>query len=290
MLLIVVMAWVTVIGPHQPSDFRQSAGSALFYFQNWWLIFHDVSYFAQFASPEPLNHLWSLSVEEQFYIFWPFLLLIGLKLVPEVAGSQRIRPRLALVTLAAALVSVVLMAVLYRSSLDPSGSTTAPTRGRRSCSIGAALAMVWPSRTLRAGIPARRARLLDGGGRIGLLVIALMFWRCGEFSPFLYRGGFLLLSIATALVVAASAHPAARLGPIVGMQPMRWIGERSYGIYLWHFPIIVLTTPADAHGPDLLRALLQLAATLVIAALSWKYVENPIRHGALRRPGGARSG
>ena len=118
-LLIVVMAWVTVIGPHQPSDFRQSAGSALFYFQNWWLIFHDVSYFAQFASPEPLNHLWSLSVEEQFYIFWPFLLLIGLKLVPEVRAGSQIRPRLALVTLGAALVSVVLMAVLYRSEPRP---------------------------------------------------------------------------------------------------------------------------------------------------------------------------
>ena len=282
-LLIVVMAWVTVIGPHQPSDFRQSAGSALFYFQNWWLIFHDVSYFAQFASPEPLNHLWSLSVEEQFYIFWPFLLLIGLKLVPEVRTGSQIRPRLALVTLGAGLVSVVVMAVLYRSNLDPSRVYYGTDTRAQELLIGAALAMVWPSRMLRPGIPGGARRLIDAGGTVGLLVIALMFWRCGEFSPFLYRGGFLLLTIATALVVAAAAHPAARLGPVLGVAPLRWIGQRSYGIYLWHFPIIILTTPAGAHGPDLLRALLQLAATIVIAALSWKYVEDPIRHGALRR-------
>ena len=232
-LLIVVMAWVTVIGPHQPSDFRQSAGSALFYFQNWWLIFHDVSYFTQFASPEPLNHLWSLSVEEQFYIFWPFLLLIGLKLVPEVRAGSQIRPRLALVTLGAALVSVVLMAVLYRSNLDPSRVYYGTDTRAQELLIGAALAMVWPSRMLRAGIPGGARRLIDGGGAVGLLVIALMFWRCGEFSPFLYRGGFLLLSIATALVVAASAHPAARLGPILGM-PAHALDRRAL---LRHLPL-----------------------------------------------------
>src|SRR4029079_5889198 len=85
------------------------------------------------------------------------------------------------------------------------------------------------------------------------------------------------------LVVAAAAHPAARIGPALGVQPLRWIGQRSYGIYLWHFPIIILTTPAGAHAPDLLPAPLQLAATIVLAALSWKYGESPIRHGALRR-------
>src|SRR5262249_39012203 len=83
LMLIVVMAWVTVFGPHQPSDFRMAELSAAGYFNNWWLIFHDVSYFARFAPPSPLNHLWSLSVEEQFYIFWPSLLIGMLHLVPE---------------------------------------------------------------------------------------------------------------------------------------------------------------------------------------------------------------
>jgi lysophospholipase L1-like esterase len=110
-----------------------------------------------------------------------------------------------------------------------------------------------------------------------------MFMRSTEFSPFLYRGGFLILSIATALLVAALAHPASRLGPLIGAQPLRWIGERSYGIYLWHFPIIVLATPVGVEGPGLVRGALEVAATFAIAALSWKYIEDPIRHGALKR-------
>src|SRR4051794_2010051 len=93
-MLVVVIAWVTVFGPHQPSSFRLSAATAVGYFNNWWLIFHDVSYFAQFAAPEPLNHLWSLSVEEQFYLLWPFLLMAGLALIPQQRTPAQIRPRL----------------------------------------------------------------------------------------------------------------------------------------------------------------------------------------------------
>ena len=93
----------------------------------------------------------------------------------------------------------------------------------------------------------------------------------------------MLLSLGTVLLVASCAHPASRVGLALGWAPLRWIGVRSYGIYLWHEPIIVLTTPATAHTTNLLRALLQVGATFVIAALSWRYVEEPIRHGALGR-------
>jgi peptidoglycan/LPS O-acetylase OafA/YrhL len=282
-MLIVVMAWVTVIGPHQPADFRSAALSAAAYFNNWWLIFHDVSYFARFAPPEPLNHLWSLSIEEQFYILWPFMLMLGLRLVPEVRYSTGVRFRLAGVTLALALLSGVLMAILYSPSLDPSRVYYGTDTRALELLAGAALAMVWPSRQLRSNVSAQARRLIDGIGIAGLIVIAVMFWRVSEFSPFLYRGGFVVLSLATVLAVAAMAHPASRLGPIVGCRPMRWIGERSYGIYLWHLPIIVLTTPQSAHGPDAIRAALQVAATVAIAEMSWRYVENPIRHGALGR-------
>jgi peptidoglycan/LPS O-acetylase OafA/YrhL len=284
LLLIVVMAWVTVIGPHQPSDFRWATGSALGYVNNWWLIFHDVSYFEQFGAPEPLNHLWSLSIEEQFYILWPFMVILGVRFVPEVANRMGVRPRLALVALGLAVVSAVLMVVLYDPGIDPSRVYYGTDTRAQELLVGAALAMVWPSRRLRTDINPSAKRTLEAQGWIGLAVIGLMFWRCGEFSPFLYRGGFLLLSISTAMLVAALAHPALRIGPILGCAPMRWIGERSYGIYLWHFPIIILTTPEGAEiGGSLPRALAQLAATFAIAALSWKYMENPIRHGGLKR-------
>jgi peptidoglycan/LPS O-acetylase OafA/YrhL len=284
LLLIVVMAWVTVIGPHQTDDFRWAAASALGYVNNWWLIFHDVSYFEQFGAPEPLNHLWSLSIEEQFYILWPFLLMLGARFIPDVSNRMGVRPRLALATLGLAFVSAILMVAVFDPGIDPSRVYYGTDTRAQELLVGAALAMMWPSRRLRADITPSARRALDVQGWAGLAVIGLMFWRCGEFSPFLYRGGFLLLSFSTAMLVAALAHPASRIGPILGCAPMRWIGQRSYGIYLWHFPIIILTTPEGAEiGGSLPRALAQLAATLAIAALSWKYVEDPIRHGALKR-------
>ncbi len=284
LMLTVVMAWVTVIGPHQPADFRSAALSAVGYFNNWWLVFHDVSYFARFAPPSPLNHLWSLSVEEQFYIFWPFGLMVGLHFVPEVKSTTGVRLRLAGVTLFAALCSGILMAVLYSPSLDPSRVYYGTDTRALELLVGAALAMVWPSRRLRPGIAPQARRTIDAMGIVGLLTIGLMFWSSSEFSPFLYRGGFALLGLASVLAVAALAHPASRLGPIVGCKPMRWIGQRSYGIYLWALPIVVLTTPEGALGEvDLVRAVLQVAAIMGIAELSWRYVEDPIRHGALGR-------
>lgn len=281
-LLIVVTAWVTILGPHQPSDYRGGVLSALFYVNNWWLIFHDVSYFQAFNAPAPLNHLWSLSVEEQFYIVWPFMVIIGTKLVREVPGPGGGRPRLALATLGLAIVSMVLMIVLYKPGIDPSRVYYGTDTRAMELLVGAALAMVWPSRKLTANISPQARRTLDIAGVAGLFVIAMMFWRSTEFDPFLYRGGFLLLSVATAVAVGVMAHPASRLGPIVGCRPMVWIGQRSYGIYLWHFPIIILTTP-EGEYPSLFAAILQIAATFGVAALSWRYIENPIRHGALRR-------
>ena len=281
-MLVVVIAWVTVIGPHQPSSFRVSVATAVAYVNNWWLIVHDVSYFAQFAAPEPLNHLWSLSIEEQFYLVWPFVLMAGLALIPGLRTPAEIRPRLGGAILALALASGILMAALYRPGADPSRVYYRTDTRALELLIGAALATVWPSRALRAQISEGARRVIDTGGALGLFVIALMYWRSTEFSPFLYRGGFLVLSVATAFVVAACAHPAARLGPMLAWAPLRWIGVRSYGIYLWHFPVIVLSTPNNA-GPNLGRDLAQISATLIIAALSWRYVENPVRHGALGR-------
>jgi peptidoglycan/LPS O-acetylase OafA/YrhL len=283
LMLTVVMAWVTVIGPHQPTDFRTAALSAVGYFNNWWLIFHHVSYFARFAPTSPLNHLWSLSVEEQFYIFWPFLVMLGIRFVPEVKNTTGVRPRLAGVALFGALCSGILMAILYSPSLDPSRVYYGTDTRALELLMGAALAMVWPSHRLRPNVTSQARWTIDAAGVAGLVVIGLMFQSVTEFSPFLYRGGFAVLGLGSVLAVAALAHPASRLGPIVGCKPMRWIGERSYGIYLWTLPIVVLTSPQGAYGPSLLRAVLQVAAIMGVAELSWRYVENPIRHGVLGR-------
>src|ERR1700744_1560945 len=112
LMLLIVVAWVTIFGPAQPAQFRKAVVSAVFYVNNWQQIAANVSYFARFAPEQPLNHLWSLSVEEQFYIFWPFILLVGLKLIHERDEASGLRPKLALWTLGLAIASSIWMAIL----------------------------------------------------------------------------------------------------------------------------------------------------------------------------------
>jgi hypothetical protein len=207
-------------------------------------------------------------------------LLAGLYFIRRRRSAGAIR-WLALPTLAMAAGSAVLMWALYQPAVDPTrvyeGTDT------RACGllIGAALAMVWSSRT--AGRASRTtSRILDVPAALGLGVIAVMIWRVGQYSTFLYHGGLVLLAIATAAVVAAAACPGSLVGAALSWRPLRWIGVRSYGIYLWHYPVIVLTTPANG-AEDLPRAAWQIAASIGLAALSWKFVEEPVRHGAIGR-------
>lgn len=281
-MLLIVAAWVTVIGPNQAGDFRAAVATSALYVNNWWLVLRDVSYFAQFDAPGPLNHLWSLAVEEQFYLVWPFLMLGGTLVIREIRRTW-VRPRLALAILALAAVSATLMISLYQPGADPSRVYYGTDSRAAELLVGAALAAVWPSQRLRGAVSPRARLMVDTAGVVGLAVIFLFFTQMEEFSPFLYRGGFVVLSAAVSLVVAAVAHPASRLGVVLGWRPIRWIGERSYGIYLWHFPIIVLVAATGAQATDPVSMTLVVAATLLVSALSWKFIEDPIRHGAIGR-------
>lgn len=278
-LLVVVAAWVTLLDRGQLADLRGAVAAAATYVSNWYYIAHHSSYFARFAPPAPLDHLWSLAVEEQFYLCWPWLLWLGLRFVP---GRRASRVRwLAAPTLALAVGSSVLMAFLYHPGLDPTRVYEGTDTRAFGLLAGAALAMVWPSGD--AAATGRRARrTLDGAGVAGLAVIGVLVWQVGHYSPFAYRGGLGLLSVATVAVLAAVANPASLLGRALGWRPLRWVGVRSYGIYLWHYPVIVLTSAPNA-GEDLPRAALQVTASVALAALSWRFVEEPVRHGALGR-------
>jgi len=278
-LLAVVAAWVTLLDRPQLSALRGIIVAAVGYVTNWWLIAQHSSYFAQFGPPSPLGHLWSLAVEEQFYLVWPWLLWLGLRWG---RGRPGTRSRLAAATVLLAALSAIEMAMLYRPGYDPTRIYDGSDTRAFALLIGAALAFVWPSRHLRGGITRGARRILDGAGVTGLAVIVGLICFTNEYSAFLYRGGMVLLSVATALVVGTAASPASRIGRALGWGPLRWLGVRSYGIYLWHYPIIVLTTPASGRD-TLARGAWQVAASIGVAELSWRYIEEPVRRGAIGR-------
>jgi peptidoglycan/LPS O-acetylase OafA/YrhL len=274
-MLIVVSVYVALFDASQLAAVRRQVVAASLYFSNWSTIAQHGSYFARFAAPLPLDHLWSLAIEEQFYLLWPWLILAGIWLV-------RTRVGLAVLTIVAAGLSAYVMGHLYRAGYDPTRAYEGTDTRALGLLIGAALAMVWPSRDVRAGTTPALAKALDILGIVGLVTIVLLIARTTPFSSFLYPTGFILLSLATAAVVAAVVNPTSKLGPIVGCRPMRWVGVRSYGIYLWQWPIIVLANPKQLpfSWP---RAILEVGATFVIAALSWRFIEEPIRRGGLGR-------
>ena len=284
LMLVAVMAWVTVIGPRQGDSFRQAAGTSSLYVNNWWQVTKKVSYFAQFDHPGVLNHLWSLAVEEQFYIVWPLVLLVLARYVREI-DLRPTRPRLALCILGLAAVSTVLMAVLFHPGSDPSRVYYGTDTRASGVLLGAALAIVAPPWLMRRRVAPGAVQSLTLIGAVGLAGLTLMMLQTTEFSPFTYRGGFVVVDLLTLAVIIALVHPARTIwAKVFAFEPLLWIGRRSYGIYLWHWPVFVLTRPrADIALDGLPLLALRLALTFGIAELSYRFVEMPVRNGVLAR-------
>ncbi|HDR7437139.1 TPA: acetyltransferase [Bacillus anthracis] len=275
-MLIIVFAWVTLFHNALLGKMRGDSLAALFYFSNWWYIYHKLSYFDNFGQPNPLNHFWSLAVEEQFYVVWPFILSLGFYYIKK-------RSRMTLFIFLGAIASAIAMAVLYEPGNDPSRVYYGTDTRAFSLLIGAVLALLWPSNRLSNKIVPPARFVLDVVGGIALIIILIMFWETNQYDSFLYRGGILFLSVVTALLVANLAHPTSRISILLRFKPLRWIGIRSYGIYLWHYPIITLTSSqASTEGPHLTKAIFQVFLILLMAHLSWRFIENPIRQGALK--------
>jgi peptidoglycan/LPS O-acetylase OafA/YrhL len=274
-MMFVTVGWATLFDRAQLATLRSDTPAGLLYVSNWWFIFHHVSYFARFGPPSPFGHLWSLAIEEQFYLIWPLVVLAGFRWV----HTRRTR---IVITLGLAAASALEMAVLYSPGSDPTRVYDGTDTRAFALLIGAALALVLPRTRSFAPVTANARRLLNTVGGAALLGILIMFWQTNQYETFLYTGGMVLLSLLTALVIGITIHPGSQLRTLRGWEPLRWVGERSYAIYLWHYPIIILTTPVGA-SPSVVRGLLQTLATLGIAALSWRYIEQPVRHGALRR-------
>jgi peptidoglycan/LPS O-acetylase OafA/YrhL len=275
-LMIGVVAFYTVVFlPNEASKLRGDLISSIFYVNNWWQIFHHQSYFAAAGRPPMLQHLWSLAVEEQFYLFWPMLFILGMFLF------QRKRSRMLIAIGVGIVVSTLLMAILYNPLGDPSRVYYGTDTRASTLLVGVALAFVWSPWRLQAKVGRGARFVLDA---IGIGALAGLVWivlNVNEFQPGLYRGGFLVVAILAAVVIAVAVHPVGGLlNSFLSLPVLIWIGKRSYGIYLWHWPVYMVTRPTlDVPLTGLPLLFIRIAITVTLAELSYRYVEQPIRHG-----------
>ena len=275
--LVVMLAGTLILSavllPGELRPLGADTVAALLYVMNWKLIVAQQSYFDALSRPSLIQHLWSLAIEEQFYLLWPLACAAGMRLLRPAGFLAGV--------LAAAFASSLLMAALYDAGADTSRIYYGTDTRASALLIGAALALIW-THDRRQSPDRRRDAALDGAGVLALaLVLACYAW-LHERHPLLYLGGFQLVTLATAIVIAGATAPGARLLPaLLEVRPLRWIGRRSYGLYLWHWPIFLLVSP-EAPGPwmrwwaDLLR----VGLTVLLAAASYRLVEQPVRaHG-----------
>ncbi|MGE8205539.1 acyltransferase family protein [Heyndrickxia sp. NPDC080065] len=276
-MIITTFVWVVLFNRELLNTIRGDAISSIFYTSNWWFIFHKLSYFDSFGSPSPLKNLWSLAIEEQFYIVWPIVLIMGFYFLKK-------RSKFSFIVLIGVLVSAITMALLYEPGKDPSRVYYGTDTRSFELLTGCLLALVWPMKRLSSkNLSTKLGNLLNVTSFITFGILILSVLTLNEYQSFLYRGGMLLVGLNTAILIGCICHPSSFLGNLLSWKPLRWIGTRSYGIYLWHYPVIVLSTPVHEIGnPVYWHVGLQLVFILIIAELSYRFIEMPIRKQGFR--------
>ncbi len=269
----------------QLTTVREATAAAMGYVSNWWLAFAHQSYFVTAGRPSMLQHLWSLAVEEQFYLFWPLIAVAVLRIAP----ARRRAESLAGVAATLALASAAEMAWLAVRDHAPYGSDASrlyygTDTHSMGLLLGAAFGALAAGRAARSDDTTGRLRWLSDAVAGGALVaVAVIVATTSESSAGLYRGGFLAVAALTALVTACVARRGSRLGSMLDRGPMRWIAARSYAIYLWHWPVAVVTRPnVDVHWPGPIVLLVRLGATVLLADLTYRGIERPVRTLGLR--------
>ncbi|MGN8894880.1 acyltransferase family protein [Collinsella sp. HCP28S3_E9] len=311
-VVVVTCALCTVFNHVMLTKMRPDILPSLLFFNNWWQIMQDVSYFNALGDPSPLTHFWSLAIEEQFYLIWPPLLLAMVSVHMSKPNTRR-------VVLGLAAVSAVAMMVLYNPATDPSrvyyGTDTrvfslllgawmafipdrdlAPARLVRHLGLdrlaGAAKHGKSKSDTAEAATtkPSELARFwsspasIDLMGVVGLVGLAAMVALTNGYTAFQYRGGTLLCSILTLMVIAACVQPQGMVARALAAEPLVWIGKRSYSIYLWHYPLLLLMNPvANINDTPWWHYILQVLLVVAAAECSYRFIETPFRKGAFGR-------
>lgn len=285
LVLGAVIAVTAIVDATHLDDRLWQSLFASVYLANWADIAVGDSYFDATAPLGPLDHLWSLSIEEQFYFVWPLLLWGLLRLFK---GNRAL---VGAITAGLAAASFALLAVVASPGLDNTRAYMGTDTRAGGLLAGAALALLWrggiAARTSAQGdaapTPAKASPWLDAAGGIGLVTIVALMVTMPDHTMALYQWGLAALSIATVALVAAAAHPASIAGRLLGVAPLRWLGERSYGVYLWHLPVIVFLPSGWLASAPWLVAVVAIAVTVGISAASWTLIEDPIRRRGFRR-------
>ena len=246
-------------------------------FNNWWQIFNKVSYFEAAGVPSPFTHCWSLAIETQFYLIYPLILLGIYKLVKSRGEGRAKRGLLfAGVTLLLALISVILMIVLFDPQQDASRVYYGTDTRAFSLLFGALLAILWEYRMVPRRLSASVNMVL---GSVSFAVLLVMTIAINGSSNFWYRGGQFFGTILTVLMVYAVSGRKTWLSRFLSNPVLKWIGDRSYSIYMWHYPIILLISKGIKASWWI--TLIEIVLSVVLAELSYRFIETPIRHGII---------
>ena len=279
-MVICTIIFIGVWAPEAIKRFLNDLPYALTGSINWYLVARNQDYFETIGRPPLLQHTWSLAVELQFYLIWPIILLTVLKYF----GKKNV----ARIALAIAIISGVTLFIVSLS-LDQANAkqishiyfgTDTHSLG---LFLGSALAVSWIPQNLSAAITKRAQDVIDGIGVVGLLGLISVFLFIDQSNANLYRIAFPLAGIFGCLVIISLVHPASRFAPIISTAPFRWVGQRSYGIYIWHWVIFQVTRPSvDLSGQTWALYLARVLLVLALADISLRWVEIPFRQGAVQ--------
>ncbi|MCD5185216.1 acetyltransferase [Enterococcus gallinarum] len=271
-MLLLSAAYITLFQRNLLNNLRGVVVSSLLYVNNWWQINHGLSYFDRFGNESPFTHLWSLAVEGQNYLIWPLLFILLMKLVKN-------RGTIFKIVIGCSLLSALLLAIWYSPGADPTRVYYGTDTRLFSIWMGSALAFIWPSTHLKKEIPKKAKRVLNLAGGLSFIGLVITFFVLDDHLSFVYHGGMLLVSLLCTILVAVTAHPGASLNRWLTNPLFSYIGKRSYGIYLYQFPVMIFYEAKIGNVGEnvLLHTLIEIVLILLISELSYRFIENPLR-------------
>ena len=281
--LFMVFSTIIFIGvwaPEAVGRFLKDLPYALTGTMNWSLVARHQDYFEAIGRPPLLQHTWSLAVELQFYLIWPIILLAILKYL----GKKNVaRAALAIAMFSGAALFFVSLKLDSSNAQQVSHVYFGTDTHSLGLFLGSALAVSWIPQNLSADIAKRAQDVVDGIGVVGLLGLLSTFFFIDETNATLYKIAFPLAGIFGCLVIISLVHPASRFAPLISSAPFAWIGERSYGIYIWHWVVFQVTRPSvDLTGDPWALYLARVLLVLALADISLRWVEIPFRQGNIQ--------